>query len=76
MGRVTFPRLALLVLLVGVAMNNIDVAVVNVAGPAVHADPAASGAGLQLIVSGYVIAFAALMITGARPGDREAVLVR
>lgn len=59
----------LLVLLAGLAMNNIDIAIVNVAGPSVRADLGATGAELQLVVSGYVLAFAMLLITGARLGD-------
>jgi MFS transporter len=58
----------LVVLLAGMVMNNIDIAIVNVAGPTVRADLGASGAELQLVVSGYVMAFAMLLITGARLG--------
>jgi len=61
--------LLLAVLLAGMVMNNIDVAIVNVAGPSIGAGLSASGAELQLIVSGYVLAYAMLLITGARLGD-------
>jgi MFS family permease len=61
------PLLA--VLLVGMVMNNIDIAIVNVAGPSVRAGLGASGAELELVVAGYVLAFAMLLITGARLGD-------
>ena len=61
------PLLA--VLLAGMVMNNIDVAIVNVAGPSIGAGLSAGGAELQLIVSGYVLAYAMLLITGARMGD-------
>jgi len=40
-----------------------------VAVPAMHATLGASGAGLQLIVAGYTIAYAVLLVTGARLGD-------
>lgn len=49
-------------------MINIDTAIVNVAGPSIGADLSASGAELQLVVSGYVLAYAMLLITGARLG--------
>jgi MFS family permease len=63
------PRAALAVLLAGTFMASLDTAIVNVAGPAIQADVHASGAALQLIVSGYALAYAALLITGARLGD-------
>ena len=46
-----------------------DVNIVNVAVPAIHASLHASGSGLQLIVVGYTIAYAVLLVTGARLGD-------
>ena len=42
---------------------------VNVAAPAIRADLHASGAGLQLVIAGYVITYAVLLVTGARLGD-------
>jgi hypothetical protein len=71
MDQPTRPRRGplLAVLLAGMVMNNIDIAIVNVAGPAVRAGLHASGAELELVVSGYVLAFAMLLITGARLGD-------
>jgi MFS family permease len=58
----------LAVLLAGQAIANIDTAIVNVATPSIHADLGASGAQLQLVVSGYILAYAVLLITGARLG--------
>jgi MFS family permease len=63
-----WPMLA--VLLLGQFMCIIDVLVVNVAMPSIGASLHASGASLQLIVGGYTIAYAMLLITGARLGDR------
>jgi MFS family permease len=60
----------LAVLLLGQFMCIIDVFVVNVAMPSIAADLHASGASLQLVVGGYTIAYAMLLITGARLGDR------
>ena len=50
-------------------MAVLDASVVNVAAPAIHADLHASGAGLQLVIAGYVITYAVLLVTGARLGD-------
>src|SRR5919201_534870 len=60
----------LAVILLGQFMAILDVSIVNVAVPTIHLDLHASGAGLQLIVAGYTIAYAVLLITGARLGDR------
>ena len=60
---------ALAVLLAGTFMASLDTAIVNVAGPAIQADVHVSGAALQLVISGYALAYAALLITGARLGD-------
>ncbi|MEU6040020.1 MFS transporter [Actinomadura sp. NPDC047616] len=61
------PALALLLL--GQFMAILDANIVNVALPTMRADLGASGAGLQLVVAGYVIAYAVVLITGARLGD-------
>src|SRR6202042_753022 len=50
-------------------MAVIDNAIVNVAVPAMAVSRHASGALLQLIVAGYTIAYAVLLVTGARLGD-------
>jgi MFS family permease len=68
-GRVASPGVALAIVLAGQMMAVIDVNIVNVAVPSMHATLGASGAGLQLIVAGYTIAYAVLLITGARLGD-------
>jgi MFS family permease len=62
--------LMLAILLLGQFMCIIDVLVVNVAMPSIGATLHASGASLQLVVGGYTIAYAMLLITGARLGDR------
>src|ERR1700749_1313376 len=63
------PGLVLAIVLIGQAMAIIDTNIVNVAVPAMHVTLGASGAGLQLIVAGYTIAYAVLLVTGARLGD-------
>jgi MFS family permease len=72
-GATTTPRaswLMLAVLLLGQFMCIIDVLVTNVAMPSIATSLHASGASLQLVVGGYTIAYAMLLITGARLGDR------
>jgi MFS family permease len=64
------PGLVLALVLVGQFMALLDVAIVNVAAPSLRAELGSSGAGLQLVVSGYTIAYAVLLITGARLGER------
>src|SRR5487761_104076 len=68
-GRVVPPAAALAIVLAGQFMAVLDATIVNVAAPSIHADLHASGAGLQLIVAGYTIAYAVLLVTGARLGD-------
>jgi MFS family permease len=63
------PGAVLAVVLTGQIMAVIDTNIVNVAVPSMHATLGASGAALQLIVAGYTIAYAVLLVTGARIGD-------
>jgi MFS family permease len=63
------PGLVLAVVLIGQFMAVLDASIVNVAAPSIHASLRASGAGLQLIVAGYTITYAVLLVTGARLGD-------
>lgn len=58
-------------LLTGVFMAALDVAIVNVAAPQIQADLDISDGGLQLVVSGYTMAYATLLVTGARLGDQR-----
>ncbi|WP_079044781.1 MULTISPECIES: MFS transporter [unclassified Streptomyces] len=63
------PGLLLGVVLAAQFMALLDVFIVNVAAPTIRAELSASGAALQLVVAGYTIAYAVLLITGARLGD-------
>ncbi|HEY2701935.1 MAG TPA: MFS transporter [Pseudonocardiaceae bacterium] len=63
------PALMLTVLLIGQFMAMLDITIVNVAMPTMGTDLHASGAALQLIVSGYTISYAMLLITCARLGE-------
>ncbi|GAA3086131.1 MFS family permease [Kribbella aluminosa] len=68
-GADTRRGLMLAVLLLGQFMALLDTSIVNVAMPAVGAGFHASGAWLQLVVGGYLVAYAMTLITGARLGD-------
>ena len=59
----------LIVLLCGQFMALLDVTVVNVAMPTIGRSLHASGAELQLVIAGYTVSYAMLLITGARLGD-------
>jgi MFS family permease len=60
----------LAVLLAGQAMASMDNSIVAVAAPAIRADLGGSGAVQQLVLAGYTLAFAVLVVTGARIGSR------
>ncbi|WP_327088163.1 MFS transporter [Nonomuraea sp. NBC_01738] len=61
--------LLLAIILVGQFLAILNVNIVNVATPTIRDDLHSSGAGLQMIVAGYTIVYAVLLITGARVGD-------
>lgn len=63
------PPLLLAIVLAAQFMALLDVFIVNVAAPTIRTELHASGAALQLVVAGYTIAYAVLLITGARLGD-------
>ncbi|MFC8454159.1 MFS transporter [Kitasatospora sp. NPDC057223] len=64
---------ALLVLLIGQSMANIDLAIVNLAAPAVSADLQVSGSELTLMVTAYALCSAVLLAPAARLGERHGV---
>jgi EmrB/QacA subfamily drug resistance transporter len=66
------PRSGVLlaIVLLGQFMAILDVAIVNVAAPTIRTDLDTSGAALQMVIAGYAIAYAMLLITGARLGGR------
>ena len=63
------PFLVLAIVLTAVFVQLLDVSIVNVAIPSIQADIGASFAAIQLVLAGYQLAFACLLITGARLGD-------
>jgi hypothetical protein len=65
----TRPSRLLAVLLIAPFMAQADATIANVAAPSIHADLHTTGAELELVIGGYLIAFAVLLITGARLGQ-------
>lgn len=63
-------RWAVPVILIGSFLPAADSHVVNVALPTIGADLGAGPAALQLVVAGYMVAYACLLVLGGRLGDR------
>ncbi|MFF1376759.1 MFS transporter [Streptomyces sp. NPDC058308] len=61
--------LALLTVLLGASLSSIDFFVVNVALPSIERDLHASPATLEMVVAGYAVAYAVLLVLGGRLGD-------
>ena len=59
---------ALAALLGAMFLGNVDVAVANIAGPSIRAGLHASGGALTLVVSGYALTYAVLLVPAARLG--------
>jgi len=58
----------LVILLLAQLMAILDANIVNVAAASIRASLHTTGAGLQMVLAGYVIAYSVLLITGARAG--------
>ncbi|MFH8346369.1 MFS transporter [Streptomyces sp. NPDC018045] len=63
------PWRALSVVLIGVFVAVLDTFIVLVATPAIQRDLHASDADIQLVLAGYQLSYAVVLITGARLGD-------
>lgn len=63
------PGWLLAVLLMAPFLAQADATIANVATPSIRADLGVSGAAAELVVGGYLVAFAVLLITGARLGQ-------
>ncbi|MFE2427230.1 MFS transporter [Streptomyces sp. NPDC059373] len=61
--------LGLFTVLIGASLPLIDFFIVNVALPAISSDLHASAAVLELVVAGYGVAYAVLLVLGGRIGD-------
>src|ERR1700728_4366917 len=57
------------VVLAANVMDLLDATIVNVAGPSIHRDLGGGASTIQWLSAGYTLAFAVLLITGARLGD-------
>ena len=66
-----YPRrwLAAIVMITGALMDMIDVTIVNVALPTIRHDLHTSATQLEWVVSGYMLAFAAVLIIAGNLGD-------
>src|SRR6516164_711645 len=66
-----YPRrwLAVVAMMIAVLMDMIDVTIVNVALPTIRHDLGASATQLEWVVSAYMLAFAAVLITAGSLGD-------
>nr|WP_275408115.1 MFS transporter [Streptomyces sp. SID7909] len=62
------PARLLAVVLTAQFMALLDIFIVNVAAPTIRTELGASGAQLQLVVAGYTISYAVLLVAGARLG--------
>jgi EmrB/QacA subfamily drug resistance transporter len=63
------PWAVLAIVLVAEVMDLVDGTIVNVAAPSIRADLGGSATTLQWLGAAYTLAFAVLLITGARLGD-------
>ena len=68
-ARTPRPFVVLAIVLTAVFVQLLDVSIVNVAIPSIQTDIGASFAAVQLVLAGYQLAFACLLITGGRLGD-------
>ncbi|WP_040447616.1 MFS transporter [Ktedonobacter racemifer] len=59
----------LLVVLLATFMGSLDTFIVNVAAPSLETTLHASFADIQLVLAGYTLAFAVVLVTGGRLGD-------
>src|SRR5262245_19733376 len=66
-----YPRrwLAAVAMMIAVLMDMVDVTIVNVALPTIRGDLGASATQLEWVVSAYMLAFAAALITAGSLGD-------
>jgi MFS family permease len=68
-GRASRPAWGLAALLGAMFLGNVDVAIANIAAPSVSTDLHTGGGELALVVSGYTLAYAVLLVTSSRLGE-------
>jgi len=61
--------LELIIVLSAPLLSVIDVFIINIAIPAIKSDIHATNAEVQLVIAGYLLGYAAFLITGGRAGD-------
>ncbi|MGW0531880.1 MFS transporter [Streptomyces sp. NPDC003032] len=61
--------LGLITVLLGASLSSVDFFIVNVALPSIERDLRASPATLEMVVAGYAVAYAVLLVLGGRLGD-------
>src|ERR1700742_3925407 len=61
--------LELIIVLTAPLLSVIDVFIINVAIPSIKKGVHASDAEVQLVIAGYLLGYAAFLITGVRAGD-------
>lgn len=64
------PALGVLILLAGAFLPIMDFFITNVALPSIDASLHASASSLELVIAGYGVTYAALLVLGGRLGDR------
>jgi MFS family permease len=67
--RTQHPAAALAVLLMAPFLAQADATIANVATPAIRVDLGSSNAAIELVIGGYLVSFAVLLITSARLGQ-------
>ncbi|MGW2524668.1 MFS transporter [Streptomyces sp. NPDC001617] len=67
---VELSAVGVLILLAGAFLPIMDFFITNVALPSIDSSLHASAASLQLVIAGYGVAYAALLVLGGRLGDR------
>ncbi|HET6874064.1 MAG TPA: MFS transporter [Acidimicrobiales bacterium] len=68
-GHAASPYTVLAIVLTATFVQLVDISIVNVAIPSIQRDLHASYAAVQLVIAGYQLAFAVVLITAARLGD-------
>lgn len=69
MNEVKNKWLELLIVLSAPLLSVIDVFIINIAIPAIKTGVRATDAEVQLVIAGYLLGYAAFLITGGRAGD-------
>src|SRR6201989_710272 len=69
MEKIKNKWLVLLIVLSAPLLSVIDVFIINIAIPAIKKGVHATDAEVQLVIAGYLLGYAAFLITGGRAGD-------